>query len=143
MQIIQRVLLVAAVIMIIGWGICFPCMEGMSKLQHQWELLQTERFLNQICRDKECSYEEYTLLHGALNYYGTDSTIEMEEYQKEQDMEGNNYYYGITWNEIREKLFAEGQYCFSEDSVIVLCVDRNDITGSQKNKYYDIVSGKD
>ena len=143
MRQIQRVLLMAAVVVMIGVGIVLPQLESAKKLQSQWELLQAERFMERICRNKECSYEEYVLLHGVLNYTGISSVIWVEEYQKEQDMAGNTYYYGISWGEIQEILFLEGRYCFHEDSVIVLGVNRNSGSGNQKNKYYDIVSGKD
>jgi len=143
MQQIQRFFLIAAVIVIIALGTLLPHVESAKKLQTQWELLQVERFMELVCRNKECSYEDYVLLHGALNYAGTSSVIEIEEYRTEQDMEGNVYYYGISWDELREMLFFDEQYYFSDNSVLVVCVNRNGGIGNQKRKYYDIVSGKD
>lgn len=139
----QRGLLIVVVLMVFGATIVLPDLECAAKLQEQWEILQTEQFMKGICRNKECSYEAYALLQGALNYSGTSSDIEVEEYQKEQDMAGNEYYYGISWSEIQENLFCEGKHCFNDDSIIVICVNRHSRSGNVKNKYYDIVSGKD
>ena len=143
MQQIQRIFLIGAVIVIVSLGILLPHVENAKKLQNQWEQLQVERFMEQICRKQDCSYEEYVLLHGALNYTWIGSVIEMEEYRVEHDMEGNVYYYGISWDEIKEILFLEEQYRFSDNSVLVVCVNRSSGIGNQKRKYYNIVSGKD
>lgn len=140
---IQRMLLVVLAIAGIAVGIIFVTEEREEKMQRQWEALQVERLMGNICRSGSCTYEEYMLCHDALNYFRNLSFIEIETYQKEKDMSGGNYYYMTSWEEIKEMFYRNGEVCFSEESVIVIRVSRKNMVKSVETKFYNIVSGKD
>ena len=143
MQVIQRMLLVVLAIAGIAVGIIFVTKEREEKMQRQWESLQVERLMGNICRIGSCTYEEYMLCYDALNYFRNLSFIEIETYQKEKDMSGGNYYYMTSWEEIKEMFYRNGEVCFSEESVIVIRVSRKNMVKSVETKFYNIVSGKD
>ncbi len=142
MQVFQRMLLVIIIIVGLILSLMFPKLERAEKIAKQWETSQIERFVGKICRLGNCTYEEYLVCHRALNDTGNISGIEIEAYQKEKDMSGENYYYMTSWEEIREALYQKGKFTFSKESVVVINVKRKSKIKTVKNEYYDIVSGR-
>lgn len=143
MQTIQRSVLVCLVISVFVWGMAAVGREKEEKFYQQWEQVQVERFLSKLCRSGSCSYEEYEILYRALNYYGMDSKIQIEEYRREQDMERNVYYYLMSWEEIQEHLAEEGRYTFEQGSILRIVVVQKSRSQSITSRYSHIVSGKE
>lgn len=138
MQIAQRVLLIISFFAVLLFGIITFNQKKEEKLQNQWEVIQTELFLNKICRRMSISEEEYFKFNTSLNYSDVVSKIEIEEYRREEDMKGNSYYFVVSWNELQKLLAEEGNCQFNEESVIRITVENT--TRNIKNVYYGIVS---
>lgn len=138
MQIAQRVLLIVSFFAVLLFGIITFNQKKEEKLQNQWEVIQTELFLNKICRRMSISEEEYFKFNTSLNYSDVVSKIEIEEYRREEDMKGNSYYFVVSWNELQKLLAEEGNCQFKEESVIRITVENT--TRNIKNVYYGIVS---
>ena len=143
MQVVQRMLLLLLIIVGLFFGMMMLKLEREEEIKKQWETSQVERFIGNICRRGNCTYEEYLLCHRALNYVGNTSEIAIEAYQKQKDMSGGHYYYMISWEEIREELYQEGEFVFPKESVVVVEVSRKSKYKAEESKYYDIVSGRD
>lgn len=107
-----------------------------NRFHQQWEKIHTERFLKKIGKKGYCAYEDYLLLCEVLNYRGVESAIYLEEYQEEQDLQGQSYYYFIPWNELGEKLEKNQIYVFTEGSVIRIKVCRRSRKIEAVQDYY-------
>lgn len=104
----------------------------------QWKEIQINRFLEQISKEGKCSYEEYQLLHKALNKFGRTVDIKVKEYQKEIDRNGTVYWYFISWEQIKEGFLQKEEYTFQQNSVIELCVTIEKGNIKKQNNYYSI-----
>lgn len=122
MRMMQRVVLVLVLIVGFMIGITEGYQRRKIRLQEQWGIVQTERLLQKICNTGKCSYEECYLFHTALHQCGIDAKIRIEEYQREQDMEGRVYYHLISWEELKLYLLQEACYKFAEESVVCVQV---------------------
>lgn len=133
--------------MLIAVGIVYGMDEAErqneKRNQHQWEEICTERFLKELSQKGYCAYEDYLQFHEALNYYGVTSTIGLEEYRKEQDIEGKSYFYLISWDELREKLEQDRIYYFSEGSTVRIEVFRTSRRAKTKHDYFGRVDRKE
>lgn len=125
MQILQRTLLLIAILLMFTKGWQITCTEKEEKLLWQWEKVQTEFFLQGISRNGSLSLEEYEQYHMAMNKLEAGVTVRLEEYRKEKDREGNGYFYLTTWEELLEYLIYEDNIVFSKDSVIRLEIIRS------------------
>lgn len=140
MQNMQRILLVLAAVIALWFAISINYQEESGRLEEQWELQKTERFLTDICKKQKCSDEELWLYCSALARGTTSPEIRLEEYRREWDKSGTVYYYLISWEEISEKIMLNGGYSFEQGSVIKLTVITKN---SMKKRYYDRIDGKE
>lgn len=143
MQTIQRTLIIFSAIVVFVLGAVVMGREKEERLNKQWEMIQIERFINRVCRSGSCSYEEYILLHTALNNYGVHSNVTIEEYREEQDMDKKTYYYLVPWEEVQGYLWDGGRYKFELGSVIRIDVNQKSRIQSQTSRYFGTVSGRE
>ncbi len=142
MEIAQRVLLTAVVMIFVVFSLYLVCNGTEEKLQTQWEKIQTELFLEGVCRTGQVSLDRYSQYISILNSSGCCFEIVMEEYQQEQDWEGNEYYYPVSWDELKRCLLEQESWMARENSVIKITVLQKKNGTMIKNDYYGIVSGK-
>lgn len=142
MQIMHRVALVLMIVLVFSFGTMVAGQEEIE-LQRQWEMIQTEKFLSKLCRTGQCTYEEYLSYYNGLNYFGMDSIIRLEEYQKEQDLDGKIYYYLVSWEELQTFFSKNSRYVFQQESIIRINVQRKSRGGNAQCSYYDVVERKE
>lgn len=143
MQIVQRVFLLMMVVMILLTGITYVYNEQENKEAGQWEKLQTELYLERICRQREITIKEYLRYFQLLNYTGMVSEVRIEEYRKEQDLMGNTYYYLVLWEEVKEQLLEGERYTLLKDSVLCITVKRKNRKEHKISEYYGIVTERE
>ena len=143
MQIVQRVFLLLMVVMILLTGITHVYNEQENKEAGQWEKLQTELYLERICRQREITIKEYLRYFQLLNYTGMVSEVRIEEYRKEQDLMGNTYYYLVLWEEVKEQLLEGERYTLLKDSVMCITVKRKNRKEHKISEYYGIVTERE
>ena len=143
MQIVQRVFLLMMVVMILLTGITYVYNEQENKEAGQWEKLQTELYLERICRQREITIKEYLRYFQLLNYTGMVSEVRIEEYRKEQDLMGNTYYYLVLWEEVKEQLLEGERYTLLKDSVMCITVKRKNRKEHKISEYYGIVTERE
>lgn len=142
MRIMQRLILILSLGVFFVFGMAWNNQRMAVKLQKQWENKNVDTMLKKICRTGMISLRDYVVLRESLASKITIAEIKVEEYQKEQDLDGNFFYYLITWQELGEWLLAEEQYFFQTDSVIKITVDCM-VQGQQiENTYYGKIEGK-
>ena len=91
-------------------------------------MVQVERFASKVCGTGKVTYEEYILFYRALSHNGKRLEIRMEEYQREEDLEGKGYYSLVSNKELGAVLCEEKAYYFAKDSIvkiIVRCCNRS------------------
>lgn len=142
MQIYQRILLCIVLFVILVGGTKLLYKEQEEHLTEYWECIQAEQFISSICRTGQCTYAEYETFLNSLNYAGTFSKIELEEYQVESDLTGKHYRYPVVWSEILKCMMEEGVYYFRQGSVIEMRISRTKRLGNEQNRYYDFVKMK-
>ena len=120
MQIAQRCILIFGMCIMVGFIATIFFNERKNTLTKDWETVQTERFIDKICRTGKCSLEEYSLFVEALSCSGNKVGIRIEEYRTEQDLSKKRYYPMASWEEIKTFLSEEGRYVFSENSFVLL-----------------------
>jgi len=143
MRIVQRTFLLLVVIFMLVLGIAHVYKEREKKAARQWESLQTELYLEKLCRSQRVTREGYLRYVQSLNYGSTISHIRIEQYQKEQDLKEKVYYYLISWEELQNRLFEEESALLLKDSVICITVERRSRKQSKVTKYYGIVTGRE
>lgn len=136
MQIAQRCILIIGLGIMLGFFASVFFEEKRNNLIKDWEAVQTERFINQICRTGKCSQEEYIIFLETLRRSGNNVGIRMEEYRTEQDLSKKRYYPVVSWEEIKELLSEEGWYVFSENSFVVLEI-------TQRGRWFGWVIGEE
>jgi len=117
MQIMQRMLLIAGLAVAIIWGNGVTYQEKNKKYLEQFEEIQVENFLQKICRTGILSYEELLVLNVSLNSHDV-VMCRLEEFQKEQNLEGRIYWYLISWDEVSEILEEQKFYIFQNGSIV-------------------------
>lgn len=120
MQITQRCILIISMSLLLCFFSAFFFGDKADNLSKEWEAAQTERFLNKLCRTGQCSQEEYRIFFEALKCSGNTIEISIEEYKTEQDLEKKRYYATVSWEEIKNFLWKEGRYDFSEHSIVLV-----------------------
>ena len=136
MQIAQRSVLIISIGLFFCFFSAFLYGNKANELSGEWEFVQTERFLNKLCRTGQCSQEEYILFFEALSRSGNKIKIQIEEYKAEQDLEQKRYYAALSWKEIKSFLENEGKYDFSENSIILVEVLQFGRTMEKKNRRF-------
>lgn len=124
MRVAQRYLLLSVTALILVPCALFLTKEAGDRMEEQYEKMYLERFVSDICRTGRLTYEEYYLFHHALSQNGNRIEITISEYQREQDLEGNNYYVPIVWKEIQAVLYENKQCYFAENSIVKVTVKR-------------------
>lgn len=141
MQIAQRCILIIGLGIMLGFFASVFFEEKRNNLIKDWEAVQTERFINQICRTGKCSQEEYMIFLETLGCSGGNVGIQMEEYKTEQDLSKKRYYPLVSWEEIKEFLSEEGRYIFSENSIVLLKITRQGQLTKRKSRWVGWVIG--
>ncbi len=138
MQVLQRSFSILLTVFFLLFAITLVFEEKGKNGYEQWKDIQINRFLEQVSKEGKCSYEDYQLLHKALNKFGNNVKIEVKEYQKEIDRKGIVYWYLISWEEIKEWLLQKEEHTFQKNSVIELCITMKNGNIEKQNKYYSI-----
>ena len=133
MQIAQRCILIIGLGIMLGFFASVFFEEKRNNLIKDWEAVQTERFINQICRTGKCSQEEYIIFLETLGCSGGNVGIQMEEYKTEQDLSKKRYYPLVSWEEIKEFL--------SENSIVLLKITRQGQLTKRKRRWVGWVIG--
>jgi len=142
MQIAQRCVLVIVMGFLLCCYLSFLCIDKKEGLSKEWEIMQTDIFLNRLQRNGFCLEEEVMDFGEALSYSGNDFLIKMEEYKMEQDLERNVYYSFVSWEEIKQSLSLNGRYNFSEDSVVLIEVRHPGHITKRKCKRFGRIVGE-
>lgn len=118
MKVAQRTVLLVGVFLIIISCMMFVMVEAEDYYTEKWETVQLERFINNLCRNGKITENDYILFHDALSGNGNITEIRVEEYLTEQDLQKNNYYVPVVWEEIRDILMKDNYYCFTSGSIV-------------------------
>ena len=129
-------------VMLFLFGISITVFEKEERLLQQWEVIQTECFMQKLCKTGQCSYEDIWTYMEALNGFYDTYVIRIEEFQRETDIAGNLYYYYVSWEEVQKQLMEREGYVFTKESVLAITVSRNRGEQSTEQKYYDVVVGE-
>lgn len=120
MQSLQRALgILLAIVMLV----LLPAWEKnrqMERIEKEWKEVLLQRFCEEICIVGACTEESYLRYSEALQQGGEEYYLQIEEYQKEEGVNGNRYWHNITWEEISAELFGHGIYTFSGESAVQL-----------------------
>ncbi len=143
MQIAQRVLLVLVVIVLLMVGAKMTVRDREEKMRTQWESVQTERFLKQICRRESLSWNEYMYFFETLNRSGSKLNIRIDIYRTEQDLAGEVYYFLRSWEELQEYYYEESTWYLETGSIIRVEIGWQTEDKSGKNVYYGRITGKE
>lgn len=90
----------------------------MERAEREWKEILLERFCEEVCIGGICTAERYlryseALWQGEKAYY-----IQMTEYQRAEDADGNRYWYCNIWEEIEADLLEQGKYFFAADAAV-------------------------
>lgn len=136
MQITQRCILLVVVSLLLCAGIRLHYMEKEEKVFNDWEAIRTERFLKRICKSRVLSYENYLLFCEAVSISRKAAEVRVEEYKREQNLQNEVYYSVVSWDEIKDVIRMEGNYCFTVESIIVIEVRQKGRESQNIKKYY-------
>ena len=140
MQMTQRSILLLVLILLLCFATQALYKEKEELVLSDWENIQTERFLNRLCRNGACSFEEYVRFYGALSISKQTLEIRIEEYKREQNLENKAYYSLISWEEIREIIKTDGNYRFADESIILIEVQQTGRGAQKRNKRFGWVA---
>ena len=140
MRVIQRYALLFGIFLILVPFVGFLSKEVTDCLVEKQENVYMERFVSKICRTGSITYEEYLLFHKALSQRGNQIEIRIDEYQREQDLEGKNYYPPVIWEELWKVLQVEKMYYFAEDSIVKVVVNRWDMMDERQIRRFGRIS---
>lgn len=143
MRILQRVVLLIGTVMFVFLGVSVDFLQKEGKLRNQWETLIMEEFLRKLSVTEICTVADYQQLYTSLECGRVINGIEIEEYRKEEDMQGNRYYYLVSWKEREPELFTEGCCRFQNGSIVSIKIKRLNETGIPNKSYWDIITGKE
>ena len=102
----QRVFLIISVVIILGTSLV--CVQKDKKLRGQWEQVLVENFLGNLCNTGKLTTMDYQKLYSGLVKSGSVIGIEIDEYRRETDINGNIFYYYVSWKEHEMKFHTEG-----------------------------------
>ena len=143
MRLAQRYLLLSVFFLILLPCALFLKKEVSDRMAEEYESIYLDRFISKICREGKLTYDEYALFQKALSQYGNRIEISISVYQREQDLDGRNYYSLIVWKELLEVLHEEKQCHFAENSIVKVIVKRwEKTTGRQIQRYGRINKGE-
>ncbi len=97
---------------------------GQKEVQQlHLEQLYIEQFQQQLIRNGKISYQEYLAEYMELSSLLGLEKLQLAEYIKEYDSAGKIYYSLVTWEEIKEVLLREEEYCFEKESILEISVE--------------------
>lgn len=137
----QRIFLVISVVIFLGTSVV-----GIQKeknLLEQWEQALVENFLGNLCNTGKLTTTDYQKLYSGLVKSGTVIGIEIDEYRRETDINGNIYYYYVSWKEHEMKFHTEGYCMFNEGSIIRIKINRSNMIEICNKSYWNIIEGKE
>lgn len=139
MQIVQRVLLIAAVTFSVM--LCCFCVStnNIDKNVEQWEEMKVEQFMQRLNRNRSFSINEYKLLLKEVKYLDDTAKVILEIYEKEWDMKEQEYYYLVLQDEIQKKLENGNGMELEEGSIVKIMIQHN----CKRNLYYAVIPGPD
>ena len=143
MRILQRMVLVFGVVMFMFVGMSVAFLQKKEKMQNQWEQVLGEKFLSKLCNTEKFTFIEYQQLLNGLEKGSSIIGIEIEEYRKEEDLQGNNYYYLVAWEELKTKLLSVGHCRFQKGSIVRLKIQWSNEAEVMDKSYWNIVTGKE
>ena len=139
MQTAQRILLVVAFIFLV-MGSCFVVQHDRTKkYMEQWEQSRSKLFLQRISRQKEFSLKDYIGFAHEVRYLDNDIEIFVEIYQKEWDLEKNEYYFLLPWEEVKVLLEQNNRIELEDGNIIRLVLQQR----NKKYEYSVIVTGRE
>ena len=142
MQIAQRSILIIGFLFILNFLITFYYFEKEAAFSENWTTIQTEYFMNKLCRTGQCSEHDYLLFSEAIGRGGNLSEICIEEYRLEWDLEKKRYYSMVSWEEIKTYLFEENKYVFSDNSIVLVELSQQGRILNKKKKKFGWVTGE-
>lgn len=107
-----------------------------EQVLNDWETIQTEQFLNRLCRNGICSFDEYLRFYQSLLPGKNMLEIRIEEYKREQDLGNSAYYSLVSWEDIKDIILTDGKYWFTEESIILIEVQQTGRTGKKTNRRF-------
>lgn len=141
MQMLQRIFLVISVVIMLGTSVV--CVQKDKKIREQWEQVLVENFLGNLCNTGKLTTMDYQKLYSGLVKSGAVIGIEIDEYRRETDINGNVFYYYVSWKEREMKYFTEGYCMFNEGSIIRISINRSNLIEIFNKSYWDIIEGKE
>ena len=120
MQMLQRALGILLAIVMIVLLPAWEKRQQVERMEREWKEILLQRFCEEICMGGVCTKESYLRYSDALQQGSKEYYLQIEEYQKEEGINGNRYWSNITWEEISAELFERGKYSFSGESAIQL-----------------------
>ncbi len=142
MRVLQRIVIVIACVMCLVGVPAVPLLQRQERVLKQWEKIQTERFLKEICMGGSIETADYQQLLAGLEMAGNLRGIEIEEFCKEQDISGSEYYHLILWEELKNKLWKDGCCAFEEGSILNVTIKRQNHTETSVGIYWRIINGR-
>lgn len=143
MQILQRIVLIAGTVLLFLLSVSAVSRQTKEKFREQREQILINRFLSKTSRTGYFSFTEYQQLCMGLKSDDIVVGIEIDEFRKEQDVNGKDYYYLVLWKD-RTSDFLEEEYCwFRKESIICVRVKRENRKGISDRTYWEIVAGRE
>ena len=142
MRVLQRMVLIILLLVVYFGGRTVTVLQREAKLVSQWEALQTDLFLRRLCEVGQIFYEDVLLYVDSLEQRGGNLSVRLEELQREQDFEGNIYYYPVSWEELLEQMTMGKGYRLEEDSILVIIVERYNRKQRVETRYCEVVPRK-
>ena len=142
MHLAQRMLLTVMAAAVLLSGVYTVYGTKAEKMRKQWEIIQTERFMGKAVRSGEVTEEEFTRYVDSLNYFGVSTTVQIEEYQRAEDMEGKIYFRLVSAGECQKEIERDGILRFRDGSVVKITVFRTSGKKKRESGYVELISGK-
>ena len=138
MRSLQRIVLVSGIVVFLFLGTSVVYRQKEDVLWEQWEQVLAERILGKVCRTGKITWADYRQLLTGLENGGV-TGIEIEEYCREEDIHGKEYYYLVSWEEHKQEFRTEGYCLFEEGSIVEIRIRRKERFGESCNLYGTIV----
>lgn len=120
MQSLQRALGILLAIVMLVLLPAWEKKQQMERVESEWKEILLQRFCEEICIARACTEESYLHYSEALQQGGKEYHLQIEEYRREEGVNGSGYWYNIAWEEIAAKIFEHGRYSFSDESAVQL-----------------------
>ena len=129
MRYVQRWILLLLLFFVFLIVPCFIQYHQNNYAAKMYQKAEAEYFFFRLCKRGCITVEEYERFCIRMRYSGYEGTIEIQEYQKQWGRNGQVYQDLVTWEEIRESLRTQGNYCFFKESEVRLYLDNEMLCG--------------